>query len=473
MMRLTVFLASAFALSAALSACGGAGGPNATLPAPVSQPEARASGALIDWDTFGFNRERWSYNGSETTLTPGTVKNLTLKWSIAIGSNVSNTQPIVAANVVLSGGRKAQVVYAGDESGRFIAVDALAGTAIWSKRLGKTTSSCFGGTSVGVTSTPAIDRASNRIYVLDGLGKLWAFNPGTGAQDPAFPAIQAFKQPQINHTWSGLLLDATGATLYYPTASHCDNGVYYGTIDSVNTSSQKIVTFQLVTDKSKYYGNGVWSWGGESIDPATGDLYAGVGNSLGGLGEDGQYSDSVIELTHDLGFVADEQPESNLQNDLDIGTTPVLFDSGGKCAAFERKDGNFFTVDRTHLRNGNFATKLNLGGSLATPAWSPATHALYAAVPNGLTKLNGGAGCKVSVAWQTPIGASGNSVPAVAGAVVYAAGGSTLYAVDASSGAILWNSGSAVGNTIVAEPTVVNGRVYVTAWDGRLYAFGL
>ena len=129
--------------------------------------------------------------------------------------------------------------------------------------------------------------------------------------------------------------------------------------------------FRLVTDKKQYYANGVWSWGGESIDPDTGNLYAGVGNSLGKLGETGQYSDSVIELTHSLKFVADEQPESDLKNDLDIGTTPVLYKSGGsRCAAFERKDGSFFTIDRTHLQNGNFGSKLNLGGNLATAAYS-------------------------------------------------------------------------------------------------------
>ena len=50
---------------------------------------------------------------------------------------------------------------------------------------------------------------------------------------------------------------------------------------------------------------------------------------------------------------------------------------------------------------------------------------------------------------------------------MYASGGNTLYALDALSGAVLWSSGSTVKNSIVAEPTVVNGRVYATAWDGK------
>jgi outer membrane protein assembly factor BamB len=458
-----------------MAGCAGRNAP-ATSPLPrlalAGSPSAAPS--AIDWPTFGFNRQRWSDNHYEKTLTTATVKGLKLKWSVSLGSTVSNTQPIVAANITLPNQKKTQVVFAGDEDGTFTAVDALAGTVLWRKHLGKTSSGCFGGASNGVTSAPTIDHEKGRVYVIDGAGKLWAFKIATGAQDPAFPPLRVFTKPLHNHVWSGLLLDASNSTLYYPTASHCDDNLYFGTINAVDVSTQSISTFQLVTDKHQYYANGVWSWGGESIDPTNGNLYAGVGNSLGKLGEKGQYSDSIIELTQSLGFVADEQPESNLNGDLDIGTTPVLYKSGGsRCAAFERKDGNFFTIERTHLQNGRFGSKLNLGGSLATAAYLSSSNALFVNVPSGLTRLDTHPGCKATQGWQTAIGGSGDSVPSIAGGVVYANGGNSLYALDASTGEILWNSGSTVGDSIVAEPTVVNGRVYVAAWDGKLYAFGL
>jgi hypothetical protein len=152
----------------------------------------------------------------------------------------------------------------------------------------------------------------------------------------------------------------------------------------------------------------------------------------------------------------------------------VLYDTGSsRCAAFERKDGNFFTIDRAHLQNGQYGSILSLGGALATAAYWPVGQALFVNVPSGLTRLDTLAGCKATQKWQTSIGGSGNSAPSVANGVVYASGNNTLYAIDASSGAILWSSGSSVGDQIVAEPTVVNGRVYVTAWDGKMYAFGL
>jgi len=458
--------------AAIVTACGQPSIPLRSL-AQVAQSASHAPGG-IDWRTFGFSAQRWSYNPYETILTASSVKNLKLKYAFKLG-NISNAQPLLASDVKLANGHLVTaVVYAADESSNLYAVNDTAGTAIWSKALGRANSPCWSHGSNGITSAPAIDRATNRIYVLDGAGTLSAFDLGTGKQSAGFPPMTAFKDPLLNHTWSGLLLNADGSTLYYPTASHCDSGTYFGTINAVDTATQKITTFQLVTQKKQYYGNGVWSWGGEAADPDDGNLFAGVGNSLGTLGERGKYSDSVIELTPSLGFVGDEQPENDLQGDTDIGTTPVPFDDGSsKCAAFERKDGNFFSIDRTNLRNGRYVSKLALGGNLATPAYSPANGALYAAVPNGLTKLAIGANCALSIAWQTPIGATGYSVPAVAKGVVYAAGGNTLYAVDASSGAILWSSGSTISGTITAEPTVANGRVYVTSWDKHLYVFGL
>ena len=440
---------------------------------PPSAPQStQAASAAIDWGTFGFDRSRTGYNPRETVLTPSSVRGLVLKWRYAIATK-SNTQPIVASRVKMPSGQLGGIVYVGDEFGNFYAIDATAGTLIWKKALGRATTPC-GVDSDGVTSAPVLDRANKRVYVLDGLGTIWAFDLATGAQSPGFPPKKLWGNPKVNHTWSGLLLSVDGSEVYYPTASHCDMGTYYGTINAINTTSQAVTTFDLVTDKKTYFGNGVWSWGGESIDPDTGNLFAGVGNSLGSLGEKGQYSDSIIELSpSNLSYVADEQPESDLQNDWDIGTTPVPFDDQGECLAFERKDGNFFILDRTHLENGKVATKLNLGGQLATPAFDPVTHALYANVPNGLTKLALGANCTATIAWQTPIGSAGVSPPVVADGVVYAAGKSKLYAVDAQSGAILWNSGTTIGGTLVPGPSVVNGHVYVAAWDGAVYAFGL
>jgi outer membrane protein assembly factor BamB len=461
-----------------ITACGGGSGSQQGVAPVPGQPEnlepnAVVTGsAAIDWTTWGFDRQRTGYNPAEMSLSNSNVANLKFKWSFPYAGTIANTQPLVASHVKLANGTLAQIVYVGDENSDFYAVGATNGKLMWSRKLAKGTA--CDNKSTGITDTPVIDRLSNRIYMIDGVGQFHALDISTGVNAAGFTTTQVYPQTTYR-SWTGLLLSPDASTVYFGVASHCDIGKYYGSIDSINTTTRALTTFQLVTNMSTYYANGSWSWGGATMDPATGNVYNSVGNSQGSLGEAGQYSDSIIELTSSLGFVADEQPDTVLANnpDWDIGTTPVIYNDQGSCIAFQRKDGHFFTVDRTHLSNGNVGSNLSLGGTLGTPAYYPATHALYVNVPAGLTKLNVGPNCTATIAWQTPIGSYGFQVPIVANGVVYAAGGSKLYAVDAVSGAVLWNSGTTITNTIAATPTVANGQLYASSWDGHLYAFSL
>ena len=97
-----------------MAGCAGRNAP-ATFPLPqLARPGLpTAAPSAIDWPTFGFNRQRWSDNHYEKTLTAMTVKGLKLKWSVSLGSTVSNTQPIVAANITLPNQKKTQVVVCG------------------------------------------------------------------------------------------------------------------------------------------------------------------------------------------------------------------------------------------------------------------------------------------------------------------------------------------------------------------------
>jgi len=87
------------------------------------------------------------------------------------------------------------------------------------------------------------------------------------------------------------------------------------------------------------------------------------------------------------------------------------------------------------------------------------------------------ANCQLNLAWQVRIGPNFASVspPTVAGGVVYYGDGpgKRLLAFNAVTGALLWSSGSTIQGAIFGAPMVVNGRVFVGAWDGKLYAFGL
>jgi outer membrane protein assembly factor BamB len=49
-----------------------------------------------------------------------------------------------------------------------------------------------------------------------------------------------------------------------------------------------------------------------------------------------------------------------------------------------------------------------------------------------------------------------------------------LYAFDADTGRQLYSSEKLIGSfTHFSEPVVAGGKVYVSTWDGEVYAFGL
>jgi len=128
-----------------------------------------------------------------------------------------------------------------------------------------------------------------------------------------------------------------------------------------------------------------------------------------------------------------------------------------------------------------------LGGQFnGIPAWSEATHLLYIGnssdsnseeYKHGMVALSVDVNCQLTLAWQTIAGDNFQVVspPTVAGGVVYygTGAGSQLLAFDALSGTQLWSSNTTIQGPIYGAPMVVNGQVFVGAWDNKLYAFGL
>src|SRR5262249_30012366 len=58
--------------------------------------------------------------------------------------------------------------------------------------------------------------------------------------------------------------------------------------------------------------------------------------------------------------------------------------------------------------------------------------------------------------------------PAAAGSVVYVGGSSAVFALNASTGAVVWKAPAA---TAYSAPAVYNGYVYVSGGNGTLYVF--
>ena len=440
---------------------------------------------------FGFSLPHSGENTAETQITPATAGKLHLLWSKKIGDSSSlyaDTQPIVAANVSINGAN-IDVVYAGDEHGYFVALNAISGALLWSKHLGSQVTSCQNIPDYvwGITDTPAVDRGRNRVYVVDGTGVLWAFDLATGNVASGWPSsgVVVVDNPALDHVWSALTFDTTENQLYTTTASYCDRGQWHGALRVVNVQTATVTSvFYFATGNSTQptaseYGGGIWAWGGIAVDATTHNLYGADSNLV--PTENQPFSDSLDEWSPALAVVATSQPPIPRSDD-DFGGSAVLYDdAGSQCVVSNRKEGTTFIFDRTNVSAGP-TVSLSMGVSdiIYTPAHSSVTHLLYVNNPKagnynvGLYAFQTQANCRLNVTqlWSQQIGVSVAPIT-IAGGVVFDPVGSKLQAFNAASGASLWDSGSTITGAMRNGATIVNGRVYVVDWNDTIYAFGV
>src|SRR2546423_3063052 len=96
---------------------------------------AAAAAAEVDWPTYGFSPVRTGRNPFEHRLGPHQARSLREAWSADLGGLI-DTQPVLASGLRLSDGSTRDLVYAGTEGGRLIALDAATGSPVWSPDLG-------------------------------------------------------------------------------------------------------------------------------------------------------------------------------------------------------------------------------------------------------------------------------------------------------------------------------------------------
>jgi outer membrane protein assembly factor BamB len=472
-------------------------------------PAGAQTHASVDWPTFGFDLQRTGFNPNESTIGTSNVTNLHTVWSDNLGGAIFG-QPVVAAGVATASGTL-DLVYVGTKTGRFVALNAANGSVVWKRQLGTLTYACVGGTAhTGVDRAGMIDRPNNRIYVFDAQLMVHALDLSTGAEQPGWP-VQAATDPVHNHAHGTPTLNAALHTLYISTSSPCDFTPWYGRVVAIDTVARSVVATFFPT--GSHSGGGIWGQGGVSIDPATQDVFAAVGNSditTGGPQEFG-FAENVVELSSTLALVGANYPglkDDEHDVDLDFGSTPMLFQPPG-CppeALALNKAGLIVLYQRQALSHGPLQKLYvnppsDAGDFVGLAAYSPMTNLVYVGLPNDFKNLRYHVGYSRGLAafrlasnctltpqpvWNQafgPIPPRSNilngprSPPTVANGVVYGADGTgqTVYAFDASTGRALWNSGSALaaGKNRIVVPPVVDAQVYVVSSSGYIWAFGV
>jgi outer membrane protein assembly factor BamB len=435
---------------------------------------------------MGFDLGHSGYNPLETHLSVENVPDLKVRWTYEVGAWVIS-QAVFASGVEVPGRGTVDVVYVGNENGVLFALDARdplpegADRLVWSKQLGAGV--CNSGIN-GVTGSPAIDRATNRIYAASGDNQVYALDLATGELADGWP-VPVTDNIDLEHIYSALTL--ANGLLYANTAGACGDETkvpYRGRLVAIDPETAGVVATWVPNGADGPYGGGIWSPAGVTVHEG-GDVFTGVANANQVEPENVGYNHDIVRLTPMLEVVASHDP--GLEGfDMGITSAPVLYHPPGcpPLLVAMAKTGEVFVYEQDALAEGPIDRELiafNLGVFLGMPAYSPETNMVYVSNSNeselyrpGLVALEVDSDCGLSLAWQAErppeVGVVGP--PTVANGVVYYASGTgnQAYAFDAETGEELWNSGDLFGARVAHAPLVVNGHVYIGTWANTFYA---
>ncbi len=408
-----------------------------------------------DWTSYS-GGDTMANSASSTIITPATVPKLGLNWSRKLDG------AIYSSPLYLRTGVRAPLVLVATMGNSLYALSARNGSVVWKRSLGPTQPTvCH--SNYGIASTPYVDAATGRVYVIGARGRLWALDVATGKPLPGWP-IQIVKRTTVEFAWSGLRL--RNGLLYVNVASYCDvpdaqNRPADGYTDAVDVSAHKIVARLDVVPGPANMG-GAWGFGGVSI-AADGTLYLATGNSVvergGNLVEDAPLGESIVHLTSRLKVLASapapDKAKANL-GDEDYGSTPLLFQPQGcpPLTAANSKNGYTYVWRRSDLKHPVW--KANIGPTspaepfLAEPSWDAATRTLVVTESTfgpvgdrhrGVSAFTPNANCtSFASRWNSNVGPGAQPPALVVGGVVFSAVASQqmLYAFDVKSGVILW-----------------------------------
>jgi hypothetical protein len=490
------------------------------------------------WVTWGKSPYRNSYNPTETTLTQSNVSGLKLLWKTQLGGVVTG-EPIIVANVGGTSDGPVDVLYVGDARANFYAMNAGTGKVLWKKTLQTETidgnssdgeqNGCFDqpGGVYGIGGSPVANPARGTVYTVDAMGYLYGFKLAKGTQvfraGPMWPYDTTDHGLNITNTYGALNEDVDHGVIYVPGGAHCGNRSYGG-VQKYTISSGAIAHWYTGGGPPKGWG-GVWGPGGavvdprEAQDPSHDNVYLETGYGLTPINP-GQYPYSIVRLNENMTVnSASINPlGATFPQDYDFGDTPLVFapSASSQCGtpmlvAAENKNGILYLFNADNLAAGptqtiQLGTAIQDGINLGTAAYDPSRNLLYInngsdssslPIEHGLVAFSVTSTCQLSLAWQVTLGP--NEVldgppapPTVANGVVYYADGpgssctpvghsgcgaepADFNAYDATSGALLFHT--MVIGPLFTPPVVVNGRVYLTSWNGQgpgiVYCFGL
>jgi hypothetical protein len=491
-----------------------------------------SSSSLFAQSTFATSRSdntRSGANTNETLLAPSNVSSAGFGklWSFPVDYIVM-AQPLYMPNVNISGQGTHNVVYVVTQADSVYAIDADNGAQLWHASMlnGGTTASgkylpCGGAPGFnqeGIVGTPVIDPTTNTMYLVAKTllnttvrHHLHALDITTGNEQPGSPVlITAKSTSNKGHVTNfnslheknrpGLLL--VNGTIYMGFGSNFCNDTSAGWILSYDAAS---LTQKAAFNTSPDYElASVWQAGTGLAADEAGNIYfetAETGHAFDVPSGGQTYCNSVLKLAPDLTVADYFTPYSVAylnSHDLDLSSTGAVLlpDLNGPYPhelIASGKQGIVYVLDRDNMgmysvNDSQVLQEITLVPTatndvqFGSPAyWNNTVYfapdnapiMAFPLLPSGL--LGSPVNTAIYPGSHSPsISANGNT-----NGIMWAINGSALYAFDAVSLKMLYNTGQAAGRRDAlpsvghfVTQTVANGRVYVGT-QTSVEAFGL
>jgi outer membrane protein assembly factor BamB len=487
-----------------------------------------------NYPLFGYDLQRSGWAKGENKLNKDTVKDLKLQWKLKLpGAEAreltSLTVPIILQQLIADKGFF-ELAFVASANDKLFAIDADSGKLFWQRefdKVGEPKGKPHWLCPFSANATPVFDARKKLVYTITSDGRLRTVYMTTGkdAKDPV-PFTPPFAKPYSLALHEDHIYAVTGQG-----CNRAANGVY-----AINLADGKVSVFQstntngagiwgragaaLGSDGSVYVETGDGRW-----DPATGK-WADTVLKL---------KPKTLELAD---YYTPANRAWITKKDLDMGNmSPIVFPYEGKeLVAASGKEGVIYLMDAARMGGEDHRTPLyrsqlltneevdfagrGFWGAMATwedeskarwliaPAWGPPAPTLgkfaidYGPTPNGSIaafKVETKDGKVVlTPAWNS-IDMDVPEAPTIAGGVVFAissgehvrqvnsegsifssadriakSGKAKLYALDAKTGKVLFDSKDQIQNfTHFSGVAVGAGRVYVVTHDSTVYCFGL
>jgi polyvinyl alcohol dehydrogenase (cytochrome) len=422
---------------------GGVGGEPLPTDGGVIEPE----GPTGDWAMFGGDLTSSRANLHETTISAANVATLISAWEHN-GAATSATPAVVAG-----------VVYLPAWDGSVSALRVADGSQVWKAML-----------PAAIDSSPAV--SGDRVYLSDAKGLVHALDRATGA---VLWSVPADSHPEA-HLWSSPIAIESAGLVVVGTASYEEV-----IVKEQLTFRGSVVGLDAVTGTERFRvrtsegsdGPGVAVWGTVAVDEARGWLYVGTGNNYAAPGS--ELSDSMLAIDYASGeivwshqFLADDifaiigasGPDYDIGSTANLWTTPA----GKDLVGIGIKSGLYVALDRD---TGGVAWMRQVspggifGGIISAPAY--ANGVIYAAGNDamaGQTSVMALDATTGAIVWQDTLSQSSYGGVAYANGVVYVGTmSSELVAFDALSGDRKWTE---LLPDVVASPVVSNGTLLVS-----------